>query len=178
MAHARAFRRDGALAGGDLAAVDLGSGGGVPGVVLAKDLPSSRWLLLDSSVRRTAFLVEAVEHLGLGDRVEVVTGRAETVGRDPRHRGAYQVVVARAFGRPAVVAECGAPFLEQGGRLLVSEPPDERPDRWPAEGLGLLGLRSAGRSRDAPHLATLWQDHPCPPRYPRRVGIPAKRPLW
>lgn len=181
MAHARAYLRglrDGAFSTGGLRLLDLGSGGGVPGLVLAIDLPSSRWVLVDAGSRRTAFLSAAVGQLKLEARVEVVTGRAEELGRDPLHRRAYQVVVARSFGRPAVVAECAAPFLELGGSLLVSEPPGERDDRWASHELAQLGLRMVGRSSDPPHLVVLRQESLCPERFPRRVGVPAKRPLW
>ncbi len=166
-------------------ALDLGSGGGLPGLVLARHWPSSAWVLLDGSPTRTAFLADAVDELDLTDRVTVVTGRAEEVGHDDGRRGAFDLVVSRSFGPPAVVAECAAPFLEVGGRLVVSEPPGPL-DRWdhPDE-LALLGLTVASSpSPDAsdPHgqgsYRTLLQVTPCPPRYPRRVGIPAKRPLF
>lgn len=156
--------------------LDLGSGAGVPGLVLAYERSDSAWVLLDASATKTAFLTEAVATLGLADRVVVVTGRAEDIGRRTEHRGAYAVVVARSFARPAVLAECAAPLLEVGGILLVSEPP-EQGQRWPSEvsGLGLSVLDGDGAS---PQLAILRQEQLCPERFPRRVGIPAKRPLW
>jgi 16S rRNA (guanine527-N7)-methyltransferase len=157
--------------------LDLGSGGGVPGLILALARPAWHWVLLDSSARRTAFLDRAVGSLGLGDRVRVATGRAEDVGRRPDHRHGYQLVVARSFARPAVVAECAAPFLTVGGTLAVSEPPDGG-DRWPEEGLGTFGLKLLPVANTDHKLAMLRQDVLCPDRFPRRVGIPAKRPLW
>ncbi|MGI9119934.1 MAG: RsmG family class I SAM-dependent methyltransferase [Acidimicrobiales bacterium] len=157
--------------------VDLGSGAGIPGLVLAMDLPASTWTLLDANTTRTAFLVTAVQALGLADRVQVVTGRAEVVGRSSEHRGRYQVVVARAFARPAVVAECAAPLLSLEGEVVVSEPP-EPADRWLEEGLTELGLRLVTVDPGPPRIATLRQDRLCPGRFPRRVGVPSKRPLW
>jgi 16S rRNA (guanine527-N7)-methyltransferase len=93
--------------------------------------------------------------------------------------------VSRSFGPPAVVAECAAPFLEVGGRLVVSEPPGPL-DRWDhAEELAELGLAvppADPSDPSDPHgrgsYRTLIQISACPPRYPRRVGIPAKRPLF
>lgn len=175
VAHARSFL--GPVPAPDRA-LDLGSGGGVPGLVLALAWPGSRWTLLDAGERRTAFLASAVAELGLGDRVAVRRDRAEVAGRDPALRGVFDLVVARAFGRPAVTAECAGPFLRVGGRLEVSEPPD-RPDRWDERGLAGLGLRLAVRaSAGEAAVAVFERVAPCPSRFPRRVGVPAKRPLW
>jgi len=159
-------------------AVDLGSGAGVPGLVLALLWPASSWCLVDANVRRTEFLRHAIEFLELDDRVQVLTSRAEVVGRDPEWRGTADLVVARGFGPPAVVAECAAPLLRPGGGLVVAEPPGGDPDRWPAGGLELLGLVAAGRITTPVALQRLQQVAPCPDRYPRRVGVPAKRPLF
>ena len=160
-----------------MAALDLGSGAGVPGLVLAMDLPESTWVLLDASGRRTAWLTAAATELGLRARVRVVTDRAEIVGRHPDHRGRYDAVVARSFGPPAVVAECAAPLLSVGGSLLVSEPPGPD-DRWPADKVAPLGLQLVAVTTSPPRIATLISVSECPDRFPRRVGIPSKRPLW
>jgi 16S rRNA (guanine527-N7)-methyltransferase len=136
------------------------------------------WVLLDAGRRRTDFLTDAVAELGLAERVAVRRARAETAGRDPACRGQFDLVVARGFGSPAVTAECAAPLLRTDGLVVVSEPP-EAGDRWPNDGLTLLGLEPVGRFGlpDA-GVQVLRQTRPCPERYPRRVGIPAKRPLW
>lgn len=146
-------------------------------MVLARDRPGSTWILLDASATKTAFLSSAIVALGLADRVTVVTGRAEEVGRDPAHRGHYAWVVSRSFARPAVVAECAAPLLEDGGMLLVSEPPEER-SRWSPLAGEQLGLELVETDEAPPRIAVLQQLGPCPDRFPRRVGIPMKRPLW
>jgi 16S rRNA (guanine527-N7)-methyltransferase len=155
--------------------VDLGSGGGVPGLVLAVARPDLEILLVDSMERRCAFLSEAVGALGL-PRTQVVHSRAEDLGRSDL-RETVDAVVARSFGPPAVTAECAAPLLRVGGRLVVSEPPDAGP-RWPEDGLALLGLRLGARSAAPPVMQVVEQVHPCPDDYPRRVGLPAKRPLF
>jgi 16S rRNA (guanine527-N7)-methyltransferase len=156
--------------------VDLGAGGGVPGLVLAVARPMWQLVLLDAAARRCAVLEDAVAELGLGDRVEVRHQRAEDAGRGPL-RSAVDAVVARSFGPPAVVAECAAPLLRVGGVLVVSEPPEDR-DRWPAEGLALVGLEPGPRWRRHGSYQALRQTVPCPDRFPRRPGIPAKRPLF
>jgi 16S rRNA (guanine527-N7)-methyltransferase len=160
-------------------AVDLGSGGGVPGLPLALLWADSVWALIDASERRTAFLARAVATLQVGDRVEVVRGRAEDVARQADRRGAAALVVARSFGAPAVVAECGCPLLAVGGRMVVSEPPEGGGARWPSEPLAVLGA-AVGR-RVAAAGATyqvLHQVSRCPDRFPRRSGVPAKRRLF
>lgn len=172
IAHADGFARCARQA--PTTAVDLGSGGGVPALVLADRWPGSSWLLVEAQVRRAAFLREAVRSLALGDRVAVAEGRAETVAHS--RRGWADLVTARAFGAPAVTAECAAPFLRVEGVLLVSEPPDGT-GRWPPEGLALLGLAGGWRC-DGPAIQALVQHSPCPERYPRRPGIAAKRPLF
>jgi 16S rRNA (guanine527-N7)-methyltransferase len=159
-------------------AVDLGSGGGVPGLVLALAVPASTWVLLDANERRTRFLERAVTGLGLAGRVEVRRQRAEVAGRDRTLRGQADVVVARSFGPPAVTAECAAPLLRSGGALIVAEPPGGDPDRWPSAGLAVLGLRR-DLTRSKPWaLQRLIQASICPDRFPRRSGVPAKRPLF
>jgi 16S rRNA (guanine527-N7)-methyltransferase len=155
---------------------DLGAGGGLPSLVMASVVPGARFSLIEGSTRRARFLRSAVERCGLESRVQVIAERAEVVGRNEALRGRHSVVVARSFGPPAATAECGAPLLAVGGVLVVSEPPDESGrSRWVAEGLRVLGLRlkSAGG-----RYAVLIAEEPCPERYPRRVGVPRKRPLF
>lgn len=160
-------------------ALDLGSGGGLPGLVLAVSWLDSRWLLLDSRSRSAGFLREAIEVLGLGDRVTVLEARAEVAGRDAAHRAGFALVTARGFAAPAVTAECAAPFLAVGGRLVVSEPPGSAGERWPAEPLRRLGLvLEAVERRGAATFAVLTQVERCPPEFPRRSGVPSKRPLF
>jgi 16S rRNA (guanine527-N7)-methyltransferase len=164
------------LAGVTGVVVDLGSGGGVPGLVIAVERPDLEVVLVDAMAKRCRFLRSAVAALGLDARVRVVEGRAEEVGRGVLRAGA-DAVTARSFGPPAATAECAAPLLRVGGRLLVSEPPSG-PIRWPEAGVAELGLRVAARLADGPRLQVLEQVTPCPERFPRRVGVPAKRPLF
>ncbi len=165
--------------------VDLGSGGGLPGLVVAEAWHEVAMVLLEANRRRAAFLRRAVERLELSGRVTVLEERAEVCGRQEGFRGAFDGVLARSFGRPAVVAECAAPLLKVGGWLLVSEPPP----RVPATG-------SEGGPDGPPSLCNVWvssppncvhqefefqalrQAAPCPDRFPRRNGVPAKKPLF
>jgi len=174
--------------------LDLGSGGGLPGLVMATGWPDASLTLLDANQRRTTFLLSAVDRLGLQGRVAVVHERAEVAGRDPELRGVCGGVVARSFGPPAVVAECAAPFLAPGGWLIVSEPPGaaESPagaavaahpevadgGRWPASGLSEVGLVPVEAVAGEFGYQILRQDGICPERFPRRNGVPTKHPLF
>ncbi len=158
--------------------LDLGSGGGLPGLVIAALRPDLSGTLLDSQQTRCDFLSEALDQLGRADRWNVAHGRAEEVARDPHSRGAYHVVVSRSFGPPSVTAECATGFLAVGGLLLVSEPRDG-PSRWPEDGLDLLGLQLAEVHRGpTTTVQAMIQIRPTPDRYPRPVGRPTKRPLF
>lgn len=166
--------------------LDLGSGGGVPGLVLVAHWPAAHAVLLDASARRCAFLTEAAGALGCAGRVTVLRARAEEAGRRDDLRGQFDTVVARGFGSPSVTAECAAPFLVLNGTLIVSEPPggdDDQggrggPGRWSTAGLAMLGL-AADRTWTTPyHYRSFVLERPCPENYPRRDGVPAKRPLF
>ena len=160
-------------------AADLGSGAGLPGLPLALALADCGWLLIESSSRRADFLRVAVRRLGMVELVAVARERAEVVGRDIASRGGFHLVVARSFGPPSVVAECAAPLLAVGGQAVISEPPGGLLGRWPREGLAELGLvPEAPVSAGGRSFQVLRQRILCPDRYPRRVGVPAKRPLF
>ncbi|MHB1711096.1 MAG: RsmG family class I SAM-dependent methyltransferase [Acidimicrobiales bacterium] len=161
--------------------LDLGTGGGVPGLVMPALWPGCDVVLLDGNQRRTDFLEIEVDRWGISDRVTVARERAEEAGRKPEFRGSFEVVTARSFATPAVTAECGAPFLEIGGLLVVSEPPDGiSEERWPAHGVGLVGLVPVSTYRyDGRYgYQILEKRTETPDRYPRRTGIPAKRHLF
>ena len=156
--------------------LDLGSGGGLPGLVLAVRWPGARGVLLDSMVRRTEFLAEAVERLGAAGRVRVVCARAEDAARTDL-RGSFALVTARSFGPPSATAECATGLLRAGGLLVVSEPPTADPSRWDAAGLEDLGLALEGEAGTDARFVCIRKvgDHE---RWPRRSGVPTKRPLW
>lgn len=175
--HARAF-----LAAVDVPPgrfLDLGSGGGVPGLVLATTWTSSTATLLDAQLRRVRFLEQAVADLGLDERVSVVHGRAEDLARDLAHRATYDVVTARSFGAPALTAECGVGFLVAGGRLVVSEPPLVDDERWPAGGLQSVGLADEGVVHGPTSaVRVLRSPAGAPPTVPRRAPAMARRPAF
>lgn len=155
-------------------AVDLGSGGGLPGLVLALAFPGSSWCLLDANLRRTEFLTDAVVELRLQDRVSVLRERAEVAATMGEYREAFDLATARSFAPPPVTAECAVPLLVEGGFLMVSEPPNPDPERWPADGLRRLGLVVDERGS----WVVLRRDGPVPAHLPRRSGVASKRPAW
>jgi 16S rRNA (guanine527-N7)-methyltransferase len=160
--------------------LDLGSGGGLPGLVLATHPGAPRQgTLLDRQHRRTRFLQQAVEQLELADRIDVVTARAEDAARDPAHRERYGLLITRGFAAPPVTAECAVAFLAPGARLVVSEPPEPDPARWSPHDLAGLGLTGPHRvALGSTHAAILQRTGPLDARWPRKRGIPQKRPLW
>ncbi len=124
--------------------VDIGSGAGLPSLVLADAYPLTTWTLVERRVGRTDLLRRAIQRLELGDRIEV---RSEDVAIAARSslRETADWVTARSFGPPADTAECAAPFLRAGGHLLTSEPFDsDVSDRWPSEGLACTNLQWVG----------------------------------
>lgn len=159
---------------------DLGSGGGVPGLVLLSCWPGSRILLIESNERRAGFLLSECSGRAETGNVEVLHARAEDAAHSASFREKFDLVTSRSFGAPAVAAECGAPFLAAGGLMVVSEPPDSDGGRWPSDGLDQLGLRPSTRLRfnDSYGYQVLAKFRETPDRFPRRVGIPAKRPLF
>lgn len=159
--------------------LDLGSGGGLPGLVLALKWPDAHGLLVDAQAKRVRFLDEAIEVLDLVDRIAAVHGRAEELAHDPAHRGRYELVTARSFAAPAITAECAVGFVPADGRVLVAEPRDERPDRWSADGLATLGLvddgivrRSGGTVRTLRSIAGPLDG------VPRRTAAMTRRPRF
>jgi 16S rRNA (guanine527-N7)-methyltransferase len=99
--------------------LDLGSGGGYPGLPLALALPARRALLVESIGKKARFLATAVDAIGLKGRVAVAATRAETLAGDPRYRGYWQAVVARAVAEMAELAELALPLLQVGGLLVA-----------------------------------------------------------
>ncbi len=158
--------------------LDLGSGGGLPGLYLLE-----RWscegVFTDSMVKRAKFLEEVLEWDGAPGGGTVITGRVEEIAHREELIESFDLVTARSFGPPSVTAECGAQFLALGGIMVISEPPDDDvTDRWDRTGLRKLGLRSEGRERHGAAYQVLTKVARTSLEYPRSVGTPRKRPLF
>ncbi len=163
--------------------VDIGTGGGFPGLPLKILRPELELLLIDSVAKKTAFVSHVAELLGL-QGVRVVTGRAEELGRDPRERERHAVVTARAVADLRVLAEYGLPLLRVGGRLLAPKGAGAREEAAAATGaierLGgqLLAVEPVVLPGVEPRsVVVIAKVAATDPRYPRAVGVPARRPL-
>ena len=160
------------------AAVDLGSGGGVPGFAIAGLIEGLSVLLVESMEKRVAFLREQIVKLGYTDRVEVFCGRAEVLGRDSRYRERFNLVTARGFGPPSATVEIGSALLALDGVMVVSEPPDSDGGRWQPEALREFGVEKLDVVRNEFSFIVFRKVSPLSGRYPRRTGIPFKRPIF
>lgn len=156
--------------------VDVGSGGGMPGLPLKIARPDLEVTLLEADRRKAAFLVHAAATLGLA--VEVVAERAEVAGRGPL-REAFDLAVCRALATMPVVAELCLPLVRPGGRLLAMKGQvEEAAFAIRAVGGGpatVFPAPSAARERGV--VVAVPKVAPTPPAYPRRPGVPNKRPL-
>ena len=161
--------------------VDVGSGGGLPGLALKIARPELRVTLIEADQAKAAFLVQAGAALGLGG-LEVVARRAEDVGRDVRYREAFDVAAARALAPMPVLAELCLPLVRVGGRLLAqkTDKEDVEPARHAVELLGgaLESVQAApSTARRAGVVVVVAKVAATPARYPRRPGVPSRRPL-
>lgn len=192
----RSFQFLSPVAGGHVPAVewfsgrrilDVGAGAGIPGLVLKLAVPDISLTLLDSSQKKTAFLREVVQDLGLTN-VEVLTGRAEEIGRDPDHRESYDLVVSRGVARLVELAELTLPFASLGGTVVAAKGPnmaDELAEaEWAAEKLGAAPAVSAssadvlGVDDKSTDTMIYWMKIGLTPdEFPRRNGVPHSRPL-
>lgn len=164
--------------------LDIGSGGGFPGLPIAIALPHWSITLLDSTRKKMAFAQSILPDLGLTN-VRTLVERAETLGRDPQHRHRYNLVTIRAVATASACAEYALPFLKLDGQAILYR------GRWAEFELVELkqALKKLGGAVDAIHsLSTPLSggDRHCivirktaktPKAYPRAVGIPAKTPL-
>jgi len=145
--------------------LDVGSGGGSPGIPLAAMLPERRFTLLEAQRRKAEFLARVAEGL---PNVEVVRGRAEEQPLD-----AWGVVLAKALAKPPVAAELTLPLVQPGGiAILWASPTAER-----AKVAHAATTLSAELEEDRDGLLILRKVGPTPPGFPRRPGLAKKRPL-
>ncbi len=170
-AEARRVLLDDALAGVALvrrfegSIVDVGSGGGTPGIPLAAALPEREVTLLEAERRKAGFLERWTEEL---PNLKVIWGRAEEQATD-----AYGVAVAKALAQPPVAAEWCFPLVAEGGAVILWVGPSADLDAVAA-----VASRLAGEVEESPRgFVVLRKTGPTPPGFPRRPGMAKKRPL-
>lgn len=166
--------------------IDVGSGGGLPGIPLHVALGLQRLCLLESTGKKVEFLGHAVHELGL-EGVEAVNGRAEEIARGSGYRGEFDAVTVRAVAPLDVILEYGLPFLREGGDFLAMKGAlkneEIRSGERAAAALGgeLKEVMQVSFSEKVGHkerrLVIVRKTGETPQDYPRRVGTPAKAPL-
>jgi 16S rRNA (guanine527-N7)-methyltransferase len=161
--------------------VDVGSGGGLPGLPLKIARPGLMLTLVEADQAKAAFLVRACAALGLRD-VEVLAKRAEEVGQDPLYRESFDVAVARALAPMPVLAELCLPLVKVGGRLLAQKTASEHLI-GAAHAIDVVGgalshvVAAPSAARRAGTVVIVDKVRTTPQAYPRRPGVPARKPL-
>jgi 16S rRNA (guanine527-N7)-methyltransferase len=161
--------------------VDVGSGGGLPGLPLKIARPRLSMTLVEADQAKAAFLVRTCAALGLRD-VEVLARRAEDVGRDPSYREIFDVAVARAVAPMPVLVELCLPLVRVGGRLLAQKTESEDLDAA-TRAVELMGgalnrvVPAPSSVRHAGTVVIVDKLRPTPPAYPRRAGVPSRKPM-
>jgi len=169
---------------GSVNLLDIGSGAGLPGIVLKLLFPKLRVTLLEASKKKCRFLEEICERLDLSG-VDIVSERAETQGHIGGYRAAFDIVVSRAVSKLNVLAEYCLPFCKVGGNMvaLKGRTVDEEllNSRSSFGELGGRIVKVVDCSLRIPELdgrlVVVVKENPTPSTYPRRPGIPAKRPI-
>lgn len=164
--------------------IDIGTGGGFPGLPAAIAFPNSTVTLLDATRKKIAFLETLAQSLGLSNVIPI-TERAEVLGQHPNHREQYDLAFLRAVAPANVCAEYALPLLKRGGRAILYRgqwTPEEEKDLEGAIAqlggqLSRVDALTTPMSQSLRHCIHLDKVAPTPERFPRAVGTPRQRPL-
>ncbi|MBN2304309.1 MAG: 16S rRNA (guanine(527)-N(7))-methyltransferase RsmG [Anaerolineae bacterium] len=165
--------------------IDVGSGAGFPGLPLRLVYPYIKLTLLEATAKKTAFLHHITEHLNLNNTVQILNVRAEDAGQDPVHREQYDIVLARAVAQMPALSEYLLPLCNVGGRCVALKGENAAAEVQQAESaLKILGGHvekvipvELPTVAETHHLVVVEKVAATPPQYPRRPGMPTKRPL-
>lgn len=162
--------------------IDVGSGSGVPGIPLKILEPSIQLTLVEAKQRKSEFLEALLPELGMRD-VTVVTKRAEEAGHDPRYREMFDFAIAKALAPLRTLLELTLPFVRMGGLVIAAKGKEAESEVQDAR-VSLETLNGSVRAIDViplaqpqQHVVLIDKELPTPERFPRRPGMPAKRPL-
>jgi 16S rRNA (guanine527-N7)-methyltransferase len=164
--------------------IDVGTGAGFPGLPLRLIAPQIELTLLESTAKKTHFLQHIVDLLKV-DNVRIVNARAEDSGQEPTHRERHDVVLARAVAQMPALSEYLLPLCKVGGRCVALKGENAAAETQQAENaLTILGGRlekilpvELPQVTETHHLVVIEKVAATPPQYPRRPGMPTKRPL-
>lgn len=164
--------------------IDIGSGAGFPGLPLKILFPDLKLSLVESIGKKAAFLQTVVDELELSN-VTVIAGRAEALGQSTDHRKLYDWAVARAVARLEILVEYLLPFVRTGGHILAQKGRlAEEEMRDAGDGISILGGDSPRlipvqfpEQEELSNLVLIEKIKLTPDQYPRRTGVPGKRPL-
>lgn len=164
--------------------LDLGTGAGFPGIPLKIMLPKQQFTLADSLNKRITYLQTVVQELDLKN-VEAVHGRAEEMGQDRRFRERYSIVFSRAVAATNVLAEYCLPFVKVGGHFIALKGPEmEEELNAGKKAIKELGGKTVGVEvlelpliHDPRTVVIIEKIAPTPAKYPRKAGLPAKKPI-
>jgi len=168
----------------DFNIVDVGTGAGFPGVPLKILFPQPRLVLIEPTTKKTAFLHHIIHRLELAN-VEVVNSRAEEAAHLPLYRGQFALVLSRAVALLPTLVELTLPFCQIGGRFIAQKKGgiDEEINRA-QEAIAILGGKldrvekiELDEFKDARYLVIIDKIYPTPGKYPRRPGVPKRRPI-
>ena len=156
--------------------IDIGSGGGLPAIPLAVAMPEVQFTLLEANTRKCAFLEHVAGTLGLTN-VVVVPGRAEELGHESALREQFDRAISRAAARPEVLLELALPFVRTGGDLVAQVSPLDPLVLEPAARLLGGGTPRVEHPAGGHALMVVPKLAPTPSRFPRRSGLPGRKPL-
>jgi 16S rRNA (guanine527-N7)-methyltransferase len=164
--------------------IDIGTGGGFPGIPLAILATNSRFNLVDSTRKKLNFIDNILTPLGLNN-IKTIAARAEEIGQQPHHRQRYDMALIRAVANASVCAEYTLPLLKQGGvAVLYRGSWTEEETLSLKKAAGELGGKienikqwQTPLSQSDRHCLYLRKVTPTPPTFPRGVGIPTQKPL-
>lgn len=168
----------------DFRLMDLGSGGGIPGIVLAIAMPEATFTLIDATGKKVKFLQDCIDELGL-PQTRAVHGRAEELAHQLEWRGAFDVVTARAVTSLSALLELGLPFVKIKGWLALPKGADIDEELNIASTAARKLGGTISEASFLPEIGSLVEtrlvlvrkDSPTPGHFPRRAGIPARAPL-
>ena len=162
--------------------MDLGTGGGFPGLPLAIACPDKEFFLLDSVAKKLKVVATAADELGL-ENVDVLNMRAEDLAKWPAYRESFDIVASRAVANMSTLAEYCLPFVKVGGYFVAYKTASAAEEIAAAEkavktlGGGEQRIVTYGEDDNDYIFVVIKKTGPCPKKYPRKAGLPAKQPL-